>query len=132
MRPMFNNQCMSSGMCPPQCPPTVMAPGPNSVPPNEFYPPPFSPYMRRPNPFHATADFRIYEFNRRLQLRPEVSFSFINFWINLLSSDGYMIDDLLLIHPSYKLDLSFVFVCRTVTIFFGTIWCPIFSKTMPP
>ncbi|XP_074597873.1 LIM domain-binding protein 2 Chi isoform X2 [Brevipalpus obovatus] len=82
MRPMFNNQCMSSGMCPPQCPPTVMAPGPNSVPPNEFYPPPFSPYMRR-NPFNANADFRIYEFNRRLQSRPEDSDNI--FWDNLIS-----------------------------------------------
>lgn len=84
-------QCMSnSGMCPPpHCPPSGMPPGHNSIPPpgNEpYYPAPYSPYMRRPSPFHATTDFKIYEFNKRLQQRPEVCALHRRYPINCLTN----------------------------------------------
>lgn len=57
MKPMFN--------------PGVGIPG---GPPNDpFYSSPFSSYFRRHTPYFGQPDYRIYEMNKRLQQRTEVS-----------------------------------------------------------
>lgn len=44
----------------------------NSVP-DPFYNSPFSPYFRRHTPYFGQPDYRVYELNKRLQQRSEVS-----------------------------------------------------------
>lgn len=53
--------------------PSLNGMSPNGSPSDPFYSSPFSCYFRRHTPYFGQPDFRIYEMNKRLQTRTEVS-----------------------------------------------------------
>ena len=69
---------------------SIMNPPPPQHPMDPFYASPFSsPFYRRHTPYMGQPDFRVYELNKRLQQRPEVSQVFEAFSLEK-QGEGYL------------------------------------------